>query len=281
VSQGKSADEIAADLVHEGVGTLQQIEAGAPGTIDAALDESGIPGAGYAATFVDDLVQGKSPEQAAEHAFGQAGGDAFDQSGLGDAFQQTDLDPFRPYLETAAEDFANGKSFGQIAEHIGNQVLGDSFGGGDLSAWARMIDHAGIDLGNLDGGNLPPWAGWDPATQIHLTGGGSDSNPDSMAQIHLTDLSPPHLTGGGTDGNPDSMAQIHVTDLSPPHLTGGGTDGNPDSMAQIHLTDLSPPHLTGGGTDGEPGSMAQVHLTDLSPLQDYGFMSTPYEEPLH
>ena len=159
LAQGKSAGEIAADLVHEGVRTLQQIEAGAPGAIDDALGESGIYGANYAATFVDDLVQGKSPEQAAEHAFGQAAGDAFDQSGLGDAFQQAGLDPFRPYLETAAEDLANGKSF----EQIGSELLGDAFrqsgladtGGGDLSQW---IDHAGINLPDLDGGNLPPWA---------------------------------------------------------------------------------------------------------------------------
>src|SRR5262249_12653589 len=92
LGQGKSPGEIATDLVHEGVGTLQQIEAGAPRGGDDALGTSDIPGANYAKTFVDGLLQGESPEQAAGHTFGQVTGDAFHQSGLGEAFDQSSLD---------------------------------------------------------------------------------------------------------------------------------------------------------------------------------------------
>jgi hypothetical protein len=112
----------------------------------------------------------------------------------------------------------------------------------------QLFSNAGINLPDLDGGNLPPWA--KVIDNLGEFGFHAGTNPDAVA------LNPQPLPPG-----PDPQPDIHMSDAV---LTAG-----PDPAVHAIVS------------DSNPQSMAQIHLTDVSPLQDYGIMSTPFEPLLH
>ena len=77
--------------------------------IDQALSESGIPGAEYAKTAVNGLLEGKSSEEILADLGKQAAGDLFDESGLGDALKDAGIDmdgsdPWQAYVQTVVDN---------------------------------------------------------------------------------------------------------------------------------------------------------------------------------
>jgi hypothetical protein len=299
LEQGKSP-RVAMDMVHKAEGMIERIEPDLPVVIHQVLGTSDVPGSKYAATFVDDLLHGKSFEQAAEHTGRQAAGDAVDQSGLGDAFKDTGLDRLAPYAETAADDFLHGKSFEQIAEHVGRQVLGDAF---DQSGVTHAVNQVGSvaqnALGDLPDGGIanqifgdigqqvshggihPDWVELNPQPLPPMPDpDGGDSSPWSKA-ISWAELNPQPLPPG-----PDPEAGTHLSDpitavgLNPQPLPPG-----PDPQGGIHLSDAV---LTAGPDPAAHAMLAELNPQPLPPapveFQDYGMLSIPalpFEPALH
>ena len=120
LGKGKSWSEIGQDLLHQAEDMANRVEHGAPGALGDAINGSGLPGASYGATLVNDVVQGKTPEQIAGDLGKDAAHDLADQTGLGDTVKDLGIDtsalnPLKPYGETLVNDVVDGKSPDEIA----------------------------------------------------------------------------------------------------------------------------------------------------------------------
>ena len=121
----------------------KRVDHGAPGALGDAISGSGLPGASYAATVVNDVIQGKTPEQIAGDLGKDLVHDIGDQPEVKDAVSDSGIDtsalnPLKPYGETVVNDVVDGKSPDEIAIDLLKQGAKD---GGSA---------AGIDLGSGD-----------------------------------------------------------------------------------------------------------------------------------
>src|SRR6266446_5885230 len=170
-----------------------------PVVIHQVLGTSDVPGSKYAATFVDDLLHGKSFEQAAEHTGRQVLGDAFDQSGVTHAVNQVGS-----VAQNALGDLPDGGIANQIFGDIGQQVSH----GGIHPDWVELNPQPLPPMPDPDGGDSSPWSkaiswaelnpqplppGPDPQGGTHLSDAVLTAGPDPAAHAMLAELNPQPL----------------------------------------------------------------------------------------
>ncbi len=75
--------------MHQAEDMANRVEHGAPGALGDAINGSGLPGASYGATLVNDVVQGKTPEQIAVDLGKDVAHDLADQPDVKDIVSDT------------------------------------------------------------------------------------------------------------------------------------------------------------------------------------------------
>lgn len=152
LKDGKSLDATLSDVENQAVGDLTRVSSAAPGALGDVVSGSGIPGTGYVATVVSDVVAGKSLEQIGVDVGKQVVGDAYEEAGLNQQLKDAGVDtsvlnPLKPYGDTVVNDVTAGKGLADIGADLAREGLKDA---SDRSGIGDQMRDAGFDSKALE-----------------------------------------------------------------------------------------------------------------------------------